>query len=69
MKQVFRSSTKEEMPMLRERLNILREAGEVLYEVRNEMKVDVSYVLTFSRTMIAVSWLWSKAQTARQPVS
>lgn len=34
MKHVFRSCTEEEMPMLEERLAVLREAGEVLYEVR-----------------------------------
>ena len=33
MKHVFRSSTEEEMPMLEERLAVLREAGKVLYEV------------------------------------
>ena len=33
LKDVFRSSTAEEMPMLEERLAILREAGQVLYEV------------------------------------
>ena len=33
LKQVFRSCTNEEMPLLPERLACLREAGQVLYEV------------------------------------
>jgi len=33
LKQVFRSCTDEEMPLLEERLACLREAGRVLYEV------------------------------------
>lgn len=33
LKQVFRSCTNEEMPLLPERLACLREAGKVLYEV------------------------------------
>ena len=33
MKHVFRSTTEEEFPMLEERLAVLREAGNVLYEV------------------------------------
>lgn len=33
LKQVFRSSTDEEMPLLEERLACLRESGQVLYEV------------------------------------
>ncbi len=33
LKQVFRSCTDEEMPLLEERLACLREAGQVLYEV------------------------------------
>jgi hypothetical protein len=33
MRQVFRSCTDEEMPLLAERLACLREAGQVLYEV------------------------------------
>jgi hypothetical protein len=33
LKQVFRSCTDEEMPLLAERLACLREAGQVLYEV------------------------------------
>ena len=34
LRQVFRSSTDEEIPLLEERLACLREAGQVLYEVR-----------------------------------
>jgi hypothetical protein len=34
LKQVFRSSTDEEIPLLEQRLACLREAGQVLYEVR-----------------------------------
>lgn len=33
LKQVFRSCTNEEMPLLAERLACLREAGKVLYQV------------------------------------
>jgi len=33
LKQVFRSETEEEMPLLESRLMCLREAGRVLYEV------------------------------------
>jgi hypothetical protein len=33
LKNIFRSCTDEEMPMLEERLECLREAGKVLYEV------------------------------------
>lgn len=33
MAYIFRSATDEEMPMLKERLACLREAGQVLYEV------------------------------------
>jgi hypothetical protein len=33
LRQVFRSCTDEEMPLLAERLACLREAGTVLYEV------------------------------------
>lgn len=33
MKHIFRSSTEEEMPMLKERLDCLQEASQVLYEV------------------------------------
>jgi hypothetical protein len=33
MAYIFRSATDEEMPMLKERLDCLREAGQVLYEV------------------------------------
>jgi hypothetical protein len=33
LRHVFRSSTEEEMPLLKERLACLREAGQVLYEV------------------------------------
>jgi hypothetical protein len=35
MAYIFRSATDEEMPMLKERLDCLREAGQVLYEVRS----------------------------------
>lgn len=35
MAYIFRSATDEEMPMLKERLACLREAGQVLYEVRH----------------------------------
>ena len=35
LKHVFRSATEEEMPMFRERVECLREAGQVLYEVLN----------------------------------
>ncbi|KAH7320101.1 hypothetical protein B0I35DRAFT_228944 [Stachybotrys elegans] len=35
MKHIFRSSTDEEMPLLQERLDCLREAGRVLYERYN----------------------------------
>ena len=34
LKHVFRSATEEEVPLLRERLTCLREAGQILYEVR-----------------------------------
>lgn len=34
LRHVFRSTTDEEMPMLKERLACLREAGQVLYDVR-----------------------------------
>ncbi|MBE3048336.1 hypothetical protein IMZ48_38695 [Candidatus Bathyarchaeota archaeon] len=34
LRHVFRSTTEEEIPMLEERLACLREAGQVLYEVR-----------------------------------
>jgi len=34
LRQVFRSTTDEEIPLLEERLACLREAGQVLYEVR-----------------------------------
>lgn len=33
MEYVFRSATDEKMPMLKERLECLREAGQALYEV------------------------------------
>lgn len=33
LRQVFRSCTDDEMPLLSERLSCLREAGQVLYEV------------------------------------
>lgn len=34
MKHIFRSATDEEMPLLKERYDSLRESGRVLYEVR-----------------------------------
>jgi len=34
IRHVFRSATKEEMPLLSERIRIIREAGKVLFEVR-----------------------------------
>lgn len=34
LRHVFRSTTDEEIPLLEERLACLREAGQVLYEVR-----------------------------------
>jgi hypothetical protein len=37
LKHVFRSSTDEEMPMFKERVSCLREAGKVLYEVRSRL--------------------------------
>ena len=33
LKHVFRSTTNEEIPLLKERLACLREAGQILYEV------------------------------------
>ena len=33
LRHVFRSATAEEIPMLKDRISILREAAEVLYEV------------------------------------
>lgn len=33
LRHIFRSSTDEEMPLLQERLDCLRESGRVLYEV------------------------------------
>lgn len=33
LRHVFRSCTEEEMPMLKERLACLKEAGQILYEV------------------------------------
>lgn len=37
MKQVFRSATEEQMPMMEERLACLQEAGRVLHEVRDPL--------------------------------
>lgn len=34
MEYIFRSATDEKMPMIKERLECLREAGQILYEVR-----------------------------------
>jgi hypothetical protein len=39
LKHVFRSTTEEEIPMLEERLACLREAGQVLYEVRDSPSI------------------------------
>lgn len=46
---VFRSATEETMPMLKERIAILREAGQILYEVcsnhtTNHTKLTVSLI-------------------------
>ena len=37
MRHIFRSATEEEMPLLQERLECLRESGNVLYEVCTTM--------------------------------
>lgn len=34
LRYIFRSTTEEEMPMIKERLDCLQEASQVLYEVR-----------------------------------
>ena len=39
---IFRSATDEEMPLLKERYDCLRESGRVLYEVRyNHVKIQI----------------------------
>lgn len=35
LRHVFRSSTEEEIPLFQERIACLREAGQILYEVRS----------------------------------
>jgi hypothetical protein len=41
LKHVFRSATEEEMPMFKERMACLREAGQILYEVRLSFCLEV----------------------------
>jgi hypothetical protein len=42
LRHVFRSCTEEEMPLLQERLDCLREAGRVLYEVSAKLKKNAA---------------------------
>lgn len=46
MKQVFRSCTDEEMPLMPERLVCLREAGQVLYDVRSRRLNGLSLIFS-----------------------
>lgn len=43
LRHVFRSSTEEEIPMFSERLACLREAGQVLYEASNILRLIPVY--------------------------
>jgi len=55
LRNVFRSCTDEEMPMLEERLACLREAGTVLYEVRMSTSLYFSPSLVGGMTMFHAS--------------
>ncbi|KAL2068865.1 hypothetical protein VTL71DRAFT_15203 [Oculimacula yallundae] len=53
LRHVFRSSTEEEIPLLKERLACLREAGQILYEVRTPAPVPHFPVSLLSPTLSA----------------
>lgn len=42
LRHVFRSATEEEIPMFQERMACLREAGNILYEVRNLSRPSIA---------------------------
>jgi len=54
LKHVFRSCTDEKMPMLKERLACLREAGKVLYEVRLSVSDRWHLTPSFSLSFVHV---------------
>lgn len=55
MKYVFRSATDEKMPMLKERLECLREAGQVLYEVSCSSSMCSRIINAMDRNIDAAS--------------
>jgi hypothetical protein len=66
LRHVFRSCTEEEMPLLQERLDCLREAGRVLYEVSAKLKKkNCRCFITFD-SCLAIQLLRHQAHLCRR---